>query len=904
MSKPRGADKTAANRIAKQWRERAKNSLFDEGVKLLSSLHDIPDTARGQLSAQFYPEMNVAQVWYRKHLEGTSIPNIEASHERGKIYDMRTGRAICGGSSYTHLAVAKGNQLEIVDGEIILDEIDKDGNFTGKTFHAPLPRKSSREVAPHKLDIDSILAKVEEINLEIRLVSEARNATMEALNAQPDEALLKQRLDEQILLLASKTNEVVKLITLLNESINISTANIFARYKVLASNLISARIINKDVELAEKSLVAFEQYLQSMLLDPETLEFEAAQDNKHAKHILSHLDTYNQLRTEYPSLTTFISEYISLVDLWKKERRDSEQAARYKNLYPKLGKEFEEDIKEKKLSSYEISRKIYVFHGNIFLLFPEFVYDDAVELFQDKKESVSGNNLAIERAVSEDSSIIRYYAEGTHVYIYKFNGEVLMATHKNARAGYYNDNGDFVGTSKYGGISFATMYNRVGGPEPKSLFPETCLTSPYVFRFLICTRHNSFSTRKLINERGYLVFVGVQKMWNYGDDCPYETGWHEPSSHRYSVSQRKPFAGTKDERTEEELLNIELLTSLSVSTSYSTDCSVDPFVYFPKFSVDLTEANRLLSQGLYCSDTEPPSDIRLGDGESIMISYFETINGKRYIRNIRVMSESLYFRYNIHRNTVDINSLIKYSVKAEDPDYVSRDAPVIKAYTIDDYLASFTVPYVSKNIINMISSLEEITVDDLLLSFGMTEIPAFYRRLIAVTIYIWSANPSKHMYLVKDFLTFYENIQELTMWMTNDIMRNIDRPAGDSETSKFLSKTLTHIKQEIIQYFSKDLNDDDYDKIFGFVWCYVHQFSFLQVDNLINYMLTTFPTRDEAISFFQKELKPFLKADSVYKFKERTLAEGGEKKKGTMSVAKLAKMGSGGKKCFVKKGKK
>lgn len=890
--------KTALGRELKQMKDDAKFSLHDESAKLIRHLHDIPERARNQLSAKFYPEMGVAQVFYRKHLEGSQTPNNEASHERGKIYDMRNGRAICGGSSYTHLAIAEDNQLKIVDGKIVLHEIDSDGNPTGQTFRAPLPYRSVTDtVIPHKVKIEDFEYKLAVKNDELTRLNYALGDTMVKINSFPptDNSVellqLKEQYAQQQELISKTKNERTMIRDQIQSIFTLSNLNIFIRYRILLND------IEFGIPGAEEDLEILEQFLQSIVVEPSTLEYNAANGNRDARRKLEHIDEYNELRQTYPRLSDILGKYLFIINNLNESRVDLADAIRYADLFPDLIQN--EKVREFEALQDEVSElenKARIFVDNVIrLLFNDTIADDAEDLQKEKDEEnvVSGNNLAISSTIAEQGgSFIRYYAEGTHVYIYKFNGEVLMASHKNARAGYYDENGIFTGKAKFRGITFASMYKRIGGPDPKSLFPETCLTSPYVYRFLICTRENSFATRYITNDRGYLVFIGVQKMWNYGAGCPYDYGMYQ-SGGRYA----KPFAGTKDDRTEEELLAIGSKTTLPVHGSH-VDSSVNPYIYFPRSSRTIEDANELLSRGLGCTNVKY-FDHRLGEGESIMISYFDVVDGKKYIRNIKLMSQSYYFRLSIHNEPSNILNLRYYALNAEKPDYVPNEAPAVIAYNHESYKQSFIDPFMIKDELMMLYCLTEVQVDENVLH------PA-YKRLMAATLYIWSANPALHMSLVADFMLFLEDIQSLCVWIASYI--TIERPEGDSDTSKLLSKITNEVRHNSNAYLSHlgqqghDIDDDlAFNNAYEFAINYVYEnLNYIECGNLVSYMLTTFENRQAAIDFFEgRELRPDLQPGKEYIFKERKMeAVGYDALKGTISLSKAAQLGS--KKCTKK----
>lgn len=102
--------------------------------------------------------------------------------------------------------------------------------------------------------------------------------------------------------------------------------------------------------------------------------------------------------------------------------------------------------------------------------------------------------------------------EGVVIRAFKHNGKVYFSSHKKL-----NCSRSRWGNSDY----FSDIYKNLKGPSSGELFPEDVLTSPWCYNFLLVDKELQYATKQKIG-KGFVVDLGVKRMWNYGDGCPYK----------------------------------------------------------------------------------------------------------------------------------------------------------------------------------------------------------------------------------------------------------------------------------------------------------------------------------------------------------------------------------------------
>lgn len=369
-------------------------------------------------------------------------------------------------------------------------------------------------------------------------------------------------------------------------------------------------------------------------------------------------------------------------------------------------------------------------------------------------DATGGTNLVHDvDVITGTQSFFRMYSEGAHLYIFKHNGTVYFATHNNPAAGYWRD-GQLVAKGRFGGLNFRTFvqsYLDIGGPHPDRLFPDPAvLTSPYVYRFLVCTPERVINSRLIINSNGYLVFIGVHKMWEYGPSCPYRTDINEVSG--------KPFAGTRDDRTPTELLDLNNMidTSKIVVVSSLDDVLIDemPVIYYPRSSFSVEECNSLLRLGLDAGNLFDARsegwDPRLGLGESLMLTKYYNVDGVNYIVNVRLMSSSYAYRMSCHNGK-------EWDILKDMNDFVEKSLEPGAFFTDHKYLNFH--PFLHREvyqefIVPCNDALEIGDYYDMYYPRPPNEIydirgtNNFFRRMVAANLYIYTVNPKQQMYLI------------------------------------------------------------------------------------------------------------------------------------------------------------
>lgn len=655
----------------------------NETRKLLRHLN-IPQSVISELvykTNEFIPD--TVQLNYRG-----DRPSDQASAQRGKIIDNRTGTAIVGGSTFTHMAIVRGNILNIKNDQIILDLVDENLHFIGRTISMPIPMSEGTR-------------RVRYLN---KLLSDAKNKkgfhNLRDLTG----------LDEEAIQYHIQTDDK------LNQEIN-----------RIEQELIVARIESGD---------------QSTEQDP---------------------------------------------------------------------------------------------HVNI--------YDDAT----------GGRNLAHDIDVQSGSqTFIRYYSEGTHLYVYKFEGTVYFATHNNSSAGHYRD-GEFGGNARFGTKTFINAYNEIGGPHPDKLFPDPdVLTSPFVFRFLVCTPEHIKNSRLIVNDKGYLVFVGIHEMWYYDSACPYSTKKND-------VLDNRPYAGKEDNRSVSQLLDLNNMVDTSKIQVVSSldDVPIDdiPIIYYPRASFDVDECNHLLYYGIDGNIEFDPvregMDIRLGLGEAMMFTHYQERDGTNYITNVRVMSESYAYRLQCHSNA-ERNAIkdmsrfteggVENSIFEYGGDYIN-----FRPFVVSEIWDRFMHPLTDHDADVEIHGPSFYNVPP----HGLIK-PSnnFSKRMIAANLYIYITNPKNQMTLI---MFLYNIHMKIVKSVVNAVIGyhsiDLSKLTADNPTVKEFIELCKFVQ---IACAANDLTPDNGDAYDSIVYNVAfNNFSLISLENIIRYCELDWAIGADAINDLQ-----------------------------------------------------
>lgn len=202
--------------------------------------------------------------------------------------------------------------------------------------------------------------------------------------------------------------------------------------------------------------------------------------------------------------------------------------------------------------------------------------------------------------------------EGVIVRVFKHDGIVYFSTHKKldcSRSRW--------GRSDY----FLDIYKNLGGPSGSDLFPEDVLYSPWCYIFLLVDRELLVATKQDIGV-GYIVDLGIQKMWEYGPEGPFKTTEDDDEDSR-------TFAGPEHRRSS----SVSTLDDKLHFTGGEKSFIIRPC------QLSLEEANRFLKHG-YLNESE---EIRSRfSGESVILYQYDDTG--RLSDSVRVQSQGYHWR--------------------------------------------------------------------------------------------------------------------------------------------------------------------------------------------------------------------------------------------------------------------
>jgi len=213
--------------------------------------------------------------------------------------------------------------------------------------------------------------------------------------------------------------------------------------------------------------------------------------------------------------------------------------------------------------------------------------------------------------------------EGVIVRAFKHNGIVYFSTHKKLDCS----------RSRWGKSDrFLEIYERLSGLKGDELFPESVITSPWCYQFLLVDKHLLVATKQDIKD-GFIAHLGTIKMWDYDDpNLPF----------------RDDQLGEKHE-----------------------DPVIDSkWTIPPKFTLE--EANEFLKYGYYQEEKDETN------GESVII-YKHDDNGK-IVDSVRIQSPSYHERVEIRGNDPNMKHrffyLFNIAIKWDDVHKLLQEFPL------------------------------------------------------------------------------------------------------------------------------------------------------------------------------------------------------------------------------------
>lgn len=386
------------------------------------------------------------------------------------------------------------------------------------------------------------------------------------------------------------------------------------------------------------------------------------------------------------------------------------------------------------------------------------------------------SNLTNEPGVlSGNKTFIRPYSEGTHLSLFKHGGKVRLASHSNIdtrgsgatffRGATGKMEMKISKLSKYQGVAFASLFDDGGfGFDNKSVFPvEGCFNSPYVYRFLICAPELSHASRVAIRRKAYLLFIGVHKVWNYdgevpGVECPYQFG---PVKNE---NDPRPYGGMPDNRSLDKVLDLASMARCKIVENLPPYID-EPIVYYPRKSFSLQECNIFLQKGfdMYLDQPSDLTDVdqRLWPGEALMMTTYYTKNGRKYVRNVKLMSESYKYRLDCHPGVSTLRGdMLNFSLRAGLPNAFPDDIPPIGPFDVEHIIHTLVNPAKMYpegfHFLGPPSNLDMEYVR----SFDI-----FTKRLASVLVYIYTCNPTRHLEAVTLFIDFLIKCDNLIEWI-------------------------------------------------------------------------------------------------------------------------------------------
>lgn len=518
-------------------------------------------------------------------------------------------------------------------------------------------------------------------------------------------------------------------------------------------------------------------------------------------------------------------------------------------------------------------------------------------------------------------TFIRPYMEGTHLSVYcARDGKVRIATHSkiNARGKFDSSTGvgKITGMSKYAGVNFSRVYDEIagkGGPLDKKLFPvKGCLCSPYVYRFLLCAPELTNASRVVIINKykeevehmmrttgsvnpallqkpqvnAFLVFIGVQKMWDFDSDttwCPYQFGASP------NPSDPRPYGGLPDDRSLQQVIDIKSMVSIPVIDTI-TGMIDEPCIYYPKHSFSKQECDDFLSRGFDIYSEEPNDltnvDQRLYPGESLMMTAYYTFSGKRYVKNIRVFSQSCFYRYECHEGSSSMrNNMLKFTIKSQTPGAFPNDIPIVVPLVFQSVydvwlswinkggLVDFPIP----------QNLENVAVKDLA--------PAI-RRLISLNVYIYTCNPSRYAELIDLLVTFLAKCHQLAEWLVYNT-GDEDVTTGtiaDSLIEKATTLTRTfadNINMQMIEQGEQLTDEVMFANLQSAAQMVIHNsLNYVECDTLIRFIDMDWSAENAADKFRYIKMKPETLAETKVVSPNNQKGKGKGKGKGKPSSGK------------------
>lgn len=304
------------------------------------------------------------------------------------------------------------------------------------------------------------------------------------------------------------------------------------------------------------------------------------------------------------------------------------------------------------------------------------LFDDCDTIEQDVTET----NIAISNALRSGKFFARYYSQGTVLHFFLSYGRVYVATHKNLNAD--------TTRSAYGGTKpFYESYVEIGGPKKKRLFPSGVMHSPYVYRFLVTTPKSTSGTRAVFGKKGYLTFLGVNKLWELGSKkCMYTDNPDYGDLYVGSYTDDAGIVHIGDDRTKEQVLNIQSMCDIPVVNTFP-NCSKKPFIYYPMKSLSTEEIAYMLKYGLKpteeylnpetleryerINDTNISTNPKHSFGDCVIVSWQE-MDPKIgiYTKTIKIYGQGYKYRSTVMEKEVDPrNKLFTYM------DNMSKSAP-------------------------------------------------------------------------------------------------------------------------------------------------------------------------------------------------------------------------------------
>ena len=424
--------------------------------------------------------------------------------------------------------------------------------------------------------------------------------------------------------------------------------------------------------------------------------------------------------------------------------------------------------------------------------------------------------------ISGAKTFIRPYVEGTHVYVYLFEGLVRFANHSNVNIEGISQSKDSAPkhVAGYGDISFMDEWRKMNGFQGQELFDLTKVrTSPYVYRFLIAAKGLQKASRLQVQGSGFIVFIGVQKMWNYNSNGPYQYGEEE------NPKDPRPYAGAVDERSYKEVLDLQRVMDarpeqFRLEIKSSLVHGNNPFVYYPRDSFGEEECNDFLNIGYetYSSDREEILDfLKDGDyssllypGESLMMTTYFKKGYRIHVKNVKLMSMSYYYRYKHQGGASTRNNMIRFSLLSAGL-FIDHEIPFSEPYDIIELDDTFNYPDgVSEEVASQREADNLREINYMQRPFN-TPVPAtaekvkeydnFQRRLMAVSVFLYIVSPVRQLEALKVFINFISDMEKLAEWIAQVSIDHDFKTdtVADTSIGKAIALTLGYFKQIIYQ---------------------------------------------------------------------------------------------------------